>query len=953
MSDKSEKRSKKVKYLKFFKPGTTLNANYYQNNPENRNFLEEESKNNFWKAYCDYAETKNDCEIGQIVDKEKGHLPVTVEIMIRIQFSSRSDGEPSSEGDKKSNLDQKINTVSYTLIKVIQKILESKLGVSQLSDLAAFYFLDQRDVINHTTNFDDADDIEENYHLVNIRICFPYIHVSPKLVESYLIEIVKSSIKKKTKFIGKTISGAYFDENPVFIYSDYLPLYKSYNSDSKTRPKFMEIIGNMSDANLEDDDIPDINIDNVIEGAEGPLQKVFCDDIQDHSAIFYLPYICSCDFPIDPVDVTEVDTVQITTNPVKNPFERKESELSEEGKICYTLLRMIKKHHFTFKSFTRSLIGKVLYNLRSGDNRDMEYWIDLCVEGGCNKDECNDEWMVFSINNNYSVRTVAFIAENDNPKVYSDWHRDWFIKALELVIKSKSPLDNDVAKSFYRLFWDKFICADFKNGRWYEFKDHRWIELNGSLDLQGKMVNEFIDAIFHEIGELTKKRKSMADSKSKDEIDAKISSLNVLIANIKTNSKKNSYVREVAIYFNAPFFDNVKNKLSHVTGVKNGVLEINEDQVIFRPGMPDDYITLCCGVPYNPKIKRDSIKVKAIENWYKQMYITEECINYQFKNDSSLLMFGNPEKKVTVNHGPKGNNSKSTRSRFRETTLGTYATKVNPSTLEGMRGGPQPEIAELDGVRLVTIDELDKSTKLRPNMIRIFTGNDEIRARKLHQNGGKFRMGAKVEINTNDLPEIPEGGQSLRQRLLLAGYYSRWNYDAPEDIEKQFKKRFFKMDKNFIDNVYKLCPEHLWLMVEYWPIYYREGLRVPEVYTETTKNYWKTSDVYEYYIDECITKLEIESGKKGIKMLKASKLDKNKLYSNFISWFQKQNLNRTMPSLKDFVENISSHVAFDEKEKVFLGIEIKKRKKNDLVNDDDDSGNERNQGRGDSGITTY
>ena len=133
----------------------------------------------------------------------------------------------------------------------------------------------------------------------------------------------------------------------------------------------------------------------------------------------------------------------------------------------------------------------------------------------------------------------------------------------------------------------------------------------------------------------------------------------------------------------------------------------------------------------------------------------QKLIDYLQKICGYLLSGETKEKKFFMLYGEKTNNGKSTFISILNNIFGDYAEKLNPSSIIETRynnqGAASPDIAKLNGTRLVTISELPENAKLDNTRLKIFSGgSDGIVARHLNEEEFNLEIQFKLVIALNN-----------------------------------------------------------------------------------------------------------------------------------------------------------------------------------------------------------
>ena len=105
-----------------------------------------------------------------------------------------------------------------------------------------------------------------------------------------------------------------------------------------------------------------------------------------------------------------------------------------------------------------------------------------------------------------------------------------------------------------------------------------------------------------------------------------------------------------------------------------------------------------------------------------------------------------------------GKNGKSTLVEVFQDFMGYYSTTTNPDVVMRHRNGDataQYALAELKGVRLVSVSETKRSVQLEEATVKQIRGNDTISARAPYGKPFPYRLQFKLWLSTNHKPRSP------------------------------------------------------------------------------------------------------------------------------------------------------------------------------------------------------
>ena len=106
--------------------------------------------------------------------------------------------------------------------------------------------------------------------------------------------------------------------------------------------------------------------------------------------------------------------------------------------------------------------------------------------------------IVFGIGTKWLRKTIpldlcVILQSMDSPDEY-DKLRDANVK--KYIQQSLSGSHNDIARALYELYGTEFICASLKHKLWFQFRNHRWQEIEEGIYLQKKISGAILEKIY-------------------------------------------------------------------------------------------------------------------------------------------------------------------------------------------------------------------------------------------------------------------------------------------------------------------------------------------------------------------------------------------------------------------------------------------------------------------------
>ena len=528
---------------------------------------------------------------------------------------------------------------------------------------------------------------------------------------------------------------------------------------------------------------------------------------------------------------------------------------------------------------------------------------------------------IYKMKQNYQTTTMAWFAMKDSSRRYRTWHKSWINNALE---KSFTCTHTDIARVFYRKFWLDF-AYDSRSKLWYEYCEHQWKVCDLGLGITSKISNKLCES--YEDAKTSLERSLLSCHKNeRHQTELKIKNIKRTIVQLKDVTVKSKLLVELREFFCFPGLHSVMDSNPNITGMKNGVIQVNSQLAFFRDGKPEDWVTKSTFIDYLEYSWSDPL-MSELANWIGQVFPDPTLSNHFMKFSASLLEAGNKEKIFPIWTG-SGDNSKSMIVKLFENSFGDYNITFPISMISDKalsNTGPSPELARARGTRIAFLTEPDDDINLKKGIIKKFTGNDKFFARKLHQNGEYIKPTFTMIMMCNRVPCIPCADEAVVNRTRVLPFLSKWTDDAPEDPEEQQKQRRFKKDRHFDLKIPKFASGFLWIIVQWFATYRAQGLGVPELVEAWTKEYWEESDKFKVFISENVVKLsEGEQSHREYKgmPLSASITD---LYVAFTAWHKKNFPSTPIPTRMDFAHQLKSYWGLPTAHGVWKGVIIQNK----------------------------
>jgi len=530
-------------------------------------------------------------------------------------------------------------------------------------------------------------------------------------------------------------------------------------------------------------------------------------------------------------------------------------------------------------------LGWCLHNI---DYRLLEDWITLSKRSDKFVDgECEKEWVTMD-NEGLGLGTLYLWAKNDNLSKYKDLSQRNLRKCM---LDALTLEPNDIARVVYCLYKNEFVSACSKKNTWFQFKNHRWVELDDAIELRKRFSCEVIDEYDKLDKFLSDQISSLSDEDEKDLKRKKKETVGKIIKKLKNTGFKKMVVQECNELFHDPKFENKLDKNLNLIGFENGIYDLKELE--FRNGLPEDYLSYSARINYVDHDDDDE-DIQDVKEFMSQVLPKKAVREYVFTLLGSFLSGKNINEKFHIWTGC-GGNGKSKLIELFEYCFGDYCCKLPVKLLTESRGraeGATPALVRTKGKRFACLQEPDKYEEINVGLMKELTGNDTIIARGLHKDPVEFKPQFKMVLTCNDLPKVSANDRGTWRRISVVEFISKF-VDEPDPKEPYE----FKIDDT-LDEKLKLWPEaFMYLLIEYYKKFKKNGIKEPADVKRNTEDYQVESDMFVGFINERLIEVD-NADSDGIKL--------DDIYFVYGDWHkQAYGQNTKCPTRKELKENLA------------------------------------------------
>jgi P4 family phage/plasmid primase-like protien len=264
--------------------------------------------------------------------------------------------------------------------------------------------------------------------------------------------------------------------------------------------------------------------------------------------------------------------------------------------------------------------------------------------------------------------------------------------------------------------------------------------------------------------------------------------------------------------------------------VLNGTIELRTGEL--REHRREDLITKLAPVEYDPEAPA------PIWNAALERALPSESLRRFFKRLCGYALTGDVSEHVLAVLYGTGANGKSTILNALLSAVGDYGMQAAPDLLIAKRSSHPTEVADLFGMRLVASIEVEDGRRLAESLVKVLTGGDKVRARRMRQDFWEFDPTHKVFMAVNHKPEIRGTDIAIWRRIRLIPFTETI---PPAEQDKKLPEKLRAERSGILAWAVEGCLE--------WQ---REGLQPPDEVRKATGQYRSEMDVIGAFLqDEC------------------------------------------------------------------------------------------------------
>jgi len=599
-----------------------------------------------------------------------------------------------------------------------------------------------------------------------------------------------------------------------------------------------------------------------------------------------------------------------------------------ELRDAYEYVNILPPSYYEAGSYLKWI--RVGWVLRNTSNKLLIVWIAFSAKAS-NFDyrtipELCERWRKFDLRKHDGLSKLSLMrwAKIENKEAFEQVRNNTIDFYVEETINKPISKGNerngcgdwDLANVLYQLYKHEFICVSVKSNIWYQYKNHRWVEIDSGTTLRKNISIELRDIYNKKLISLMENMTddgNMRDEQQTIMREETAKPRNVRILNIcqrlsNTNDKKNIMTEAKEIFYDGSFLAKLDTN-PYLLCFKNGVVDFKEK--IFRKGLPEDNISMTTNIDYipiNPSIHQPIID--EFTDFMNKLFPEPELCRYMYDHLASALIGTSTNQTFNMYIGV-GQNGKSVLVNLMEIVLGEYSGIVPLTLVTEKRnkvGGLTPEIVELKGKRYAVMQEPEKGEKMNEGIMKQLTsGKDQLQGRAPYMPQTiSFTPQFKLVVCCNNLLEIKSNDHGTWRRIRAVPFKSLFTENPVEgDRERPYQ---FKLVEN-IDEKFDDWKEVVAALFVQRVFETNGVVKDCDIVLARSNEYRQSQDYIFEFIRDCVIRAS------------DGRIKKNELNNEFSTWYA-SNYGGRGPSPKDLHEYMDKEFGRNQNS-MWSGVKIK------------------------------
>ena len=501
-------------------------------------------------------------------------------------------------------------------------------------------------------------------------------------------------------------------------------------------------------------------------------------------------------------------------------------------------------------------------------------------------------------------RSIMYWSKLSVPDKYNEVYRETIDYFINVTIGSRgggsekngdNPTEFDLAQVLYQMYKDKYVCVSIKNNCWFQYKNHRWYEIDQGTSLRMNISTNMWRLYFDRLQPFVNRMAQEEDDDERKNLTMIAYKYGSVCEILKKTVWKNNIMREARELFYDQQFIEKLDQNPYLLCFNNCVVDFEAG--IHRKGKPDDYLSKCTNIDYMPitQQKHGSI-IDEVSEFIAQLFPDEELRTYMWEHLASCLVGTNENQTFNIYTG-SGRNGKSKLVELMSKCMGEYQGTVPITLITQKRntiGSTSSEVVQLMGTRYAVMQEPSKGDTINEGIMKEITGGDPIQGRALFKDTVTFIPQFKLAVCTNTLFDIKSNDDGTWRRIRLVDFKSVFIEKPYEDEERYPREQYpyqFPVDKNIIKKFNIWAPVFMSMLVDLAKKT-RGNVNDCKMVMASSDQYREGQDYLAEFVRDKIQKV------------KGERIRKTEIREEFRQWYV-ANYNRNVPKQRELEDYMS------------------------------------------------
>lgn len=483
-----------------------------------------------------------------------------------------------------------------------------------------------------------------------------------------------------------------------------------------------------------------------------------------------------------------------------------------------TALKFIEPNGMAYGDFVQ--VGMAIHNEFPSEEDGLPLWDEWAKadEDGYKVGECESKWPTFTQGGGMGIGTLIQMAKAGG---YARPIKQQAQHVFDPVVKSPNSVLIDDVTIFYSLKDYTGDAIRNMDGDWFYWDGERWLAGSDAVKIISENYDQNIDSMLADAS--VRFQSNAADARTA----------------LQTLSKAKNNRRRTDVYSIIKEKCGIEPTLwdsdSNLLATRNGVLLL--DNSGFRLQQKDDYIKRTLNADYD----QNATCPEWLRFLDEAMGSDKLMVDYLQKLCGYFLTTSVQEQIIIFLYGI-GGTGKST---FLDTisgTMGDYVTHISADTLLKNKLGTKTSAAMSDmanaaGARLTRTDELPAVCKLDTALVKSYTGDSKVTAKKLYHDSFTYTATSKLVMYGNDKPfaDFTDGGLWRRMRLIQFKH-------IPKEVDKMLGHKLVQERSGILN----------W-MIQGLELWQSEGLETPQSVIDDSASYREELNTVDKFLDDSVT----------------------------------------------------------------------------------------------------